>query len=247
MLLGTYLGRASIQAGLMLACTVPVVLIAVRRSRVRRWGLLLLVGFLVVVDEALLLLPRVDGFQQLRWNWQGKLLETTWPLLLAALVPGISLASLGVTSRLRPGWLKPTILALALALALPAVYFLLGAREALNREAWAFQLTMPGIAEELVFRGVYQSLLNRVFGKPWRFLNAEFGWGLIITAVLFAAGHVFSADRELHLHIALAAGVGPLIGSFIAGWIRERADSIWPGAVGHNLSNVLIPVASLFA
>ena len=79
----------------------PVVLIAVWRSRIQRWGLLLFGVFLVVLDDALLLLPRVDGFQHLQWNWQGKLLETGWPLLLAALVPGISLASLGVTSRLR--------------------------------------------------------------------------------------------------------------------------------------------------
>lgn len=245
--LTTYLGRVGIQAGLTLACTVPIVLIAVWYSRIRRPGLLLLVAFLVALDDAVLLLPKVDGFQHLQWNWQGKLVEAAWPLLLPILAPGISLASLGVTSRLRPGWLKPTILAAALALALPALFFVLGARKTLDGEGWAFQLTMPGIAEELVFRGVYQSLLNRIFGRPWRWANAEFGWGLIITAVLFAAGHVFSADRQLRLHITLAAGIGPLMGSFIAGWIRERTDTVWPEAIAHNLSNVLIPFASLFA
>src|SRR5208282_4244088 len=47
-------------------------------------------------------------------------------------------------------------------------------RKKLDAEGWAFLLIMPGLAEELVFRGVYQSLLNRVFGKPWRLAGAGF-------------------------------------------------------------------------
>jgi membrane protease YdiL (CAAX protease family) len=81
-------------------------------------------------------------------------------------VPGISLASIGVTLRLRTGWLKPSICGGVLALAVPAVFFVLGARRKLDVEGWAFLLIMAGLAEELVFRGVYPSLLNRAFGKP---------------------------------------------------------------------------------
>lgn len=129
---------------------------------------------------------RVDGFQRHHWSWQESLLSSAWPFLVVALIPGISLASIGVTSHFRSGWLKPSIVAGLVALAVPAVFFVLGARKKMDGEGWAFLLIMPGLAEELVFRGVYQSLLNRVFGKPWRLANAEFGWGLFITAILFA-------------------------------------------------------------
>ena len=136
---------------------------------------------------------------------------------------------------------------LLLALAVPAVFFILGARKKLDAEGWAFLLIMPGLAEELVFRGVFQSLLNCVFGKPWRLANAEFGWGLIVTAVLFAGSNgLIAIDSQLHAHIILPAAIAPFLMSLVSGWIRERTDSVWPSVIGHNLSNLVIPFASLF-
>jgi len=89
----------------------------------------------------------VGIFQHLHWSRQESLLSTTWPFLLVALVPGISLASIGLTSRFRPGWLKPSMVAGLLALAVPTVFFLLGARKKLDAGSWAFLLIMPGLAE----------------------------------------------------------------------------------------------------
>jgi membrane protease YdiL (CAAX protease family) len=246
--LDDYLFRLAAEAGLTLACAIPVVLIAIWHSRTHRWGLLLLVASLVVLDVALLGIPRLDGFQHRHWSWQESLLTAAWPFLLVALVPGISLASIGVTSRFRAGWLRPSIVAGLLALAVPAVFFVLGARKKLDGEGWAFLLIMPGLAEELVFRGVYQSLLNRVFGKPWRLANAEYGWGLIVTAILFAGPNgLVNVDSQLHIRIVLPRAIAPLMLSVVSGWVRERSDNVWPSVVGHNLSNVVIPIASLFS
>ena len=245
--LGGYLYRVALVTGLILACALPFASIAVWYSRTRRWGLLFFVTSLVVLNLALDELPRVGVFQHLYWSWQESLLSTAWPFLLIALVPAISLASIGVTSRLRTGWLKPSIIAGLLALAVPAVFFLLGARKKLDAGSWAFLMIMPGLAEELVFRGVFQSLLNDVFGKPWRLANAEFGWGLVITAVLFAGSNgLVKVDPQLHPHIVLPAAIAPFLMSLVSGWIRERTDSVWPSVFGHNLSNLVIPLASLF-
>lgn len=242
-----YLIRVGLQSGLTLACALPFVVIAAWRSRTRRWSLLLFVASLVVLDVALTEIPRVDGFRHLHWSWQECILSTAWPFLLIAVVPGISLVSVGITSRFRPGWLKPSIVALLLALAVPAVFFILGARKKLDAEGWAFLLIMPGLAEELVFRGVYQPLLNRVFGKPWRLAGAECGWGLIITAILFAGSNgLVAVDSQLNPRIVLHAAIAPVMLSLVSGWVRERTDSVWPCVFGHNLSNVVIPLASLF-
>lgn len=205
------------------------------------------VASLVVLDVALVEIPRVDGFQHLHWSWQECIVSTAWPFSLIALVPEISLVSAGVTSRFRPGWLKPSMIALLLALAVSAVFFILGVRKKLDAEGWAFLLIMPGLAEELVFRGVYQPLLNRVFGKRWRLANAEFGWGLIITAILFAGFNgLVAVDSQLHARVVLPAAIAPFMMSLVSGWVRERTDSVWPSVLGHNLSNIVIPFASLF-
>jgi membrane protease YdiL (CAAX protease family) len=202
---------------------------------------------LVVLNIVLDDIPRVGIFRHLHWSWQECILSTAWPFLLVALVPGITLASIGVTSRFRSGWLKPSFVAGLLALAVPAVFFILGARRKLDAGSWVFLMIMPGLAEELVFRGVFQSLLNRVFGKPWRLASAEFGWGLIISSVLFAgANGLIAVDAQLHAYIVLPAAIAPFMMSLVSGWIRERTDSVWPSVIGHNLSNVVIPFASLF-
>jgi membrane protease YdiL (CAAX protease family) len=246
-LLRSYLCRVALQAGLTLACVLPFVLIAVWHSRTRRWSLLLFVASLVVLDVALIEITRVDGFQHLHWSWQECILSAAWPFFLVTLVPGISLASIGVMSRFRAGWLRPSIVALLLAMAVPAIFFILGVRKKLDAQGWAFLLIMPGLAEELVFRGVYQSLLNRVFGRPWRLANAEFGWGLIISAILFAGSNgLVAVDPQLHARIVPHAAIAPVMLSFVSGWVRERTDSVWPSVFGHNLSNIMIPFASLF-
>jgi membrane protease YdiL (CAAX protease family) len=238
--------RVVLQAGLTLACTLPFVATAAWHSRTRRWGLLFFVASLVVLDVALREIPRVNGFQHLRWSWQESLLSSAWPFLVVALVPGISLASIGVSSRFRSGWRKPSIVAGLVAIAVPAVFFILGARRKLDGEGWAFLLLMPGLAEELVFRGVYQSLLNRVFRKPWRLASAEFGCGLIVTAILFAGSNgLVVVDPQLHPRIVPPAAVAPFLLSLVSGWVRERTDSVWLSAFGHNLSNIVIPLGSL--
>lgn len=246
MTLRTYLVSVGLNAGLTLLCTLPLVLLALWRSRIQRWGLLLFVGSLVILSNAIMELPRVNGFQHLHWSWQATLLLTAFTLLLAWLTPAVSFESIGVTSRLDPGWLKPGIFALLIAAAIPAVVFILGSRVTLTREGWAYLLVMPGLAEELLFRGLYQSLLNSALGRPWRLAGAQFGWGLLITAVLFAAANgLVAVDDQLHARIVLPAAIAPFIASLVSGWVRERTNSVWPSVFGHNLSNILIPLATL--
>jgi membrane protease YdiL (CAAX protease family) len=134
-----------------------------------------------------------------------------------------------------------------LAVAVPAVFFFLGARKRLDTEGWVFLSIMPGLAEELVYRGVFQSLLNSVLGKPWALANAQFGWGLFISAILFAGTNgLVEIDSQLHGHVVLLAAIAPFLLSLVSGWVRERSDSVWPSVIGHNLSNIVVPFASLF-
>lgn len=127
-----YLVSVGLSSGLTLLCTLPFVLIALWRSRTRRWGLVLFVGSLVILENAVAELPRVNGFQHLHWSWQSAPLITAWTLFVVSLTPGVSFASIGITSSLKPGWLKPAIPALLIAVAVPAVFFILGTRVGLS-------------------------------------------------------------------------------------------------------------------
>ena len=73
------------------------------------------------------------------------------------------------------------LLFLGLAIAMPG--------EGFDADSLAFQLTMPGLDEEIFYRGVLLLILNEAFGRPVRVLGAQMGWGAMLTALAFALTH----------------------------------------------------------
>jgi membrane protease YdiL (CAAX protease family) len=64
---------------------------------------------------------------------------------------------------------------------------------------------------------------------------------------LFAGTNgLVEVDSQLHGHVVLLAAIAPFLLSLVSGWVRERSDSVWPSVIGHNLSNIVVPFASLF-
>lgn len=92
------------------------------------------------------------------------------------------------------------------------------------------QLIVVGLSEEFFFRGYLQTHLNMYFGRPYQFLGARFGWGLILAAVLFGVCHIFTGDLT-RLRVVF-------FGLF-AGWLRERSDTIAVPAGYHGVANIL--------
>jgi membrane protease YdiL (CAAX protease family) len=58
--------------------------------------------------------------------------------------------------------------------------------------SFIFYLFFLGPGEEILFRGYIQSRLNQAFGRPFRLYDVNWGWGLIITSLLFAVMHVLN-------------------------------------------------------
>lgn len=105
-----------------------------------------------------------------------------------------------------------------------------------------------GFGEEILYRGYMQSRLNAVFDKPYRFYGVAFGWGTLITALLFGLTHVgilrwiLSSSTE----ITWAWGAWTVFSGLVFGFVRERSGSILPGALLHGLPQAIATVAMLF-
>jgi len=78
---------------------------------------------------------------------------------------------------------------------------------------------VPGICEEVAFRGLIQSGIQRTYGTKA---------GIIITSLLFAVIHLSPWN-----FLALIA-----MGLFL-GILREKTGSIWPGALAHTVNNTI--------
>ncbi len=92
------------------------------------------------------------------------------------------------------------------------------------------QLVVVGLSEEFFFRGYVQTRLDLYFGRPYEFLGARWGFGLIGAAVLFGLCHLVTGDLT-RLRV--------IFFGLFAGWLRARTDTIAVPAAYHGVSNVL--------
>ena len=53
-----------------------------------------------------------------------------------------------------------------------------------------YSLVFVSLGEEVLFRGYIQSRLNECFGHPFQFFGVSWGWGIIISSLLFGLWHL---------------------------------------------------------
>jgi len=97
------------------------------------------------------------------------------------------------------------------------------------------------LSEEILFRGYIQSRLNSVFGRPKQIFGIRWGWGLIISSVLFGLWHWGWNPETLawpHVLWTMLAGL-------IFGLVREKSESVIAPAILHGIMNYG-PQATLF-
>lgn len=224
---------ACLQAGVVVVLGLAL---AVLSPRDFRWRWLLAAAALIVLHDALLvrvygLIPELVAG---RWNWTGKWLATIGMLAVAAL-PAFGWRRSGVTLRQSRGsgvaWL--VVLVLTVGLLVAGFHFGDGPADA---GTIAFQWTMPGIEEELFYRGVLLLALNEAFRARWRVFGAGIGWGGLLSTVAFGLIHAM-AYRDGAVSFDAAAFLmtgGPAV---LLLWLRERTGSLLAPVLAHNVVN----------
>ena len=107
--------------------------------------------------------------------------------------------------------------------------------------AIVFYLFFVGFGEELKFRGYIQSRLNAAFGKPFRFIIVNYGWGSVIASALFGLMHVLNIGSLVggRLELAWWWGFWTFFGGLVFGYVREKSGSIIAPAILHGLPQAI--------
>ena len=232
-------------AALLALLAVPFLALALWRSPGRRWAPAALFLGLLAVDDLLTSLPQAVGALDVvpgAWNWEGKALSLAGALAFVALGP-LSPDEAGLTLRQRAGSVR---LALLATLALTAASFGLGllfGGDPPDAETVAFQLTAPGLAEEVAYRGVFIGLLHRALPS----VDGARRWGpVVVTAVAFGVWHGLGVRDGAVSFDALSASF-PFVGGLAYGWLRERTGSVAFPVVAHGLGNTAALVGAALA
>lgn len=242
-----YLVRVLLSTAIDLAFVLPLVVLAFIMSSKGKVALkpVLLFAAFVLLDNACIWLMKVVEFIPAwgHWNWQGKVLEAGFPVLLALAVPAAFEAKrMGLRlPESKRSWCETGVTCvLYLVIGVPLI-LLMGAHFGLTADAptYAYEATMPGLGEEIMYRGVMLMLLNEAFGRPWKFAGIQFGWGFIIVSALFGFLHGMDAPSVDKIQIVWSGMIFPALTGIVLAWLRKRTGSVWTGVVFHNFVNTV--------
>ena len=230
----------------------PVILLALAMraaglSGLRSGWLILSVSIYAVYMLAIMkggaFIPLERYVGDMDWNWAGKIAAIASTLVMFALLAlttkSISPESAGFTLRQRKGSVLPALIMLAILTAsIVALEILAADGRSLGAERLAYQATMPGLDEELFFRGLLlAALAAAVPSRGINLLGARITVAGLLVTLLFGLGHgVGIEDGKPFVSWIFVVITGYL--GFGLLWMRERTGSIlWP-LIGHNLINV---------
>jgi len=220
----------------LLFLAAPLIILACQRKSIDCLKLIPIVYLILTLDILTLSLFRHQFFD-LEWNWEGKFLEALWPLVVVYLFKWLTPKEVGyLLPKKKMSWFIGATLGLALASFGLIIDAVLGNKNDFpSIETLIFQFTLPGLAEESVYRGILLALFNRYFGHFGKLFGARVGWGLIFTTLLFTGLHVVHPTKLIIFDFGIIIPV--TLAGFVFGWVREKTGSIWPAVIAHNFAN----------
>ena len=103
---------------------------------------------------------------------------------------------------------------------------------------WIYQLTLPGLEEELMYRGLLLSLLAIALGGT----GPAIGWAAVMATMIFAFAHGISPEAgTVRFNPAMIAFTA-LAGSILVA-MRLKSGSLLLPMLGHNLLGLALRIA----
>ncbi len=238
----------SVSTSLLLwACWwVPVLVLAIVLKLARqttldyRWFAFAAVAYGLYALAGYWTLPADIGALPAEARWYSRMVQLATGAALVGLAwgrhPLLTREGLALTVRQAPGSLGWSALGIALLAAigtLPGGFDPAHANPPAGPLGWLYHLTLPGLEEEIMYRGLVLSALAAALGGTPRAI----GWAAVMSTMVFALAHgVFPDGARIGIDprmIALTTVVGGILAL-----MRLRSGSLLPGILGHNLAGL---------
>lgn len=178
----------------------PIILITLKNRKPETLKILLIFSVYFILHRTLLYLPL--KFEVLRvfdgnWNWTGKIYAVLGSVIFLMIYRKFTLADYHLTFHQNKGFLKKGISIIILILLVQSLFIILyDTPKDWNTETILFQLTMPGIDEEIAFRGIMLGLLIKTL-KPSS--KTVFHLAILVNSILFGLVHGLFLNESYEL------------------------------------------------
>ncbi|WP_159022697.1 CPBP family intramembrane glutamic endopeptidase [Formosa sp. L2A11] len=227
---------------LWLVIITPILIIAHFKSERTNFKYLLIFVIYFLFDNYLNSLDFIDTFlPNLNWNWDGKFLSLILSLGFILFQSKEIRKDIGFTTKFNSKIKFGILIFLGFLIFDFAFKYLVFPKGGeFNLESFLFQATMPGLTEEILFRGIYLWLLNKAFVSSKVINGVSFSWSFVIVTVLFGVAHgiILTESFEINYDIATIMYL-TLISSLALGLLRKYSGNLLLPILGHNIINVM--------
>ncbi|MDO4782691.1 MAG: CPBP family intramembrane metalloprotease [Capnocytophaga felis] len=230
---------------LQVALLLPFAILFLKeKSKISFIRLLIFVGCYVAY-QLFLVLPSINAVFDViesRWNWEGKALGIICGIGCYLIFRRYFRENDFFTIRQNKENFKPSlIVAVGMILLSTVVWFLLGKSE-FDMETLAFQISLPGIDEEIMFRGILLGLLASSLKEKTAFVGNP---SVLLTAILFGLMHGLTLDKSYTIDFDPVYFIQTGFAGYLWGWITLKSRSILLAILSHNFSNFLGTLATM--
>lgn len=226
---------------LYLIIVLPIILLSYDRDKKKLKNILgafifyISCQFLIYLPSSFNILKIIN----LRYNWEGKLLVALFSVITYFIVKKHLNDNNYFTLKQKKGSLKITaILVISVMLFDIALNIILKNSSKLGIEDLIFQLTLPGIDEELSYRGIFMALLITSLKKELKIGKINLGNpGILISTLVFAFAHAISIDKEWSITVKYSVILFNGSLGYIYSYITYQSRSVLGSVICHNLSN----------
>lgn len=228
----------------------PIVFYTLRGRVENKWRFLFLLVAVFVLNSFLIELPREILFFNLfggHRNWTGKLFALSGTLIIYLLIKKKYLSQNDFFKiRQTKNSLKPIMITTLLLLLIITIFTrFFGGHSEFTFEALLFQL-LPGIEEEMVFRGVILGILLALVKDKWMIGKVNIGNPAIYsTAILFGLVHGLSFTEQWGIDFNFGYCFITFLYGLVWGWMTLKSKSILMPIISHNLLNITITLVTM--
>jgi membrane protease YdiL (CAAX protease family) len=238
--------RYLVEAFLQIIIIVPLAVLLVKKRTTENYLRILFFALIYIVYQIVLILPKF--MEQLKfiggnWNWEGKLFGIIFGIICYFIFRKYFSENDFFTLRQdKENFKKALIVTIVSVLLVTLVASLTGGGEQFSSETLAFQLIMPGIDEEIMFRGILLGLLATALRDKLKFLGNP---SVLLTAILFGFLHALTLEKDYSINFEPIYFLHTGIGGYIFGWITIRSRSILLAILGHGFANCFAALSTM--
>ncbi len=232
--------RVIIENIIHLIIVLPIILITLKEKKPDFLKIIFVFSVFFIIHGLLLYLP--IEYQNLKifegkWNWTGKIFSILGSVIFLLFFRKFELKDYYLTLNQNKTFIKKGITVISIIILVQSIMtFIYDSPKEWHSETILFQLTMPGIDEEIAYRGIMLGLLTKVL-KPFCKLTILHP-AIIVTSILFGCAHGLILTNSQELVFKSFSFFRTLIMGLIWGWLTVKSGSVLLALISHNLGNV---------